>query len=143
MDQALQRAVDNGVKNLVVQPTHLMHGAEYDELTEAVEGYKDKFESVTIAEPLLGEVGDSDDAVNDDKKAVAEAITAEAVKTAGYDSLEVAEADGTAFVFMGHGTSHTAKISYSQMQSQMNDLGYKNVFIGTVEASRKILHVKQ
>ena len=133
MDQALQRAVDNGVKNLVVQPTHLMHGAEYDELTEAVEGYKDKFESVTIAEPLLGEVGDSDDAVNDDKKAVAEAITAEAVKTAGYDSLEVAEADGTAFVFMGHGTSHTAKISYSQMQSQMNDLGYDNVFIGTVE----------
>ena len=133
MDQALQRAVDNGVKNLVVQPTHLMHGAEYDELTEAVESYKDKFESVSIAEPLLGEVGDSDDAVNDDKKAVAEAITAEAVKTAGYDSLEVAEADGTAFVFMGHGTSHTAKISYSQMQSQMNDLGYKNVFIGTVE----------
>ena len=133
MDQALQRAVDNGVKNLVVQPTHLMHGAEYDELTEAVESYKDKFESVTIAEPLLGEVGDSDDAVNDNKKAVAEAITAEAVKTAGYDSLEVAEADGTAFVFMGHGTSHTAKISYSQMQSQMNDLGYKNVFIGTVE----------
>ena len=133
MDQALQRAVDNGVKNLVVQPTHLMHGAEYDELTEAVESYKDKFESVTIAEPLLGEVGDSDDAVNDDKKAVAEAITAEAVKTAGYDDLDAAEADGTAFVFMGHGTSHTAKISYSQMQSQMNDLGYKNVFIGTVE----------
>ena len=133
MDQALQRAVDNGVKNLVVQPTHLMHGAEYDELTEAVESYKDKFESVTIAEPLLGEVGDSDDAVNDDKKAVAEAITAEAVKTAGYDDLDAAEADGTAFVFMGHGTSHTAKISYSQMQSQMNDLGYNNVFIGTVE----------
>ena len=133
MDQALQRAVDNGVKNLVVQPTHLMHGAEYDELTEAVESYKDKFESVTIAEPLLGEVGDSDDAVNDDKKAVAEAITAEAVKTAGYDDLDAAEADGTAFVFMGHGTSHTAKISYSQMQSQMNDLGYDNVFIGTVE----------
>ena len=133
MDQALQRAVDNGVKNLVVQPTHLMHGAEYDELTAAVESYKDKFESVSIAEPLLGEVGDSDDAVNDDKKAVAEAITAEAVKTAGYDDLDAAEADGTAFVFMGHGTSHTAKISYSQMQSQMNDLGYKNVFIGTVE----------
>ena len=133
MDQALQRAVDNGVKNLIVQPTHLMHGAEYDELTEAVESYKDKFESVTIAEPLLGEVGDSDDAVNDDKKAVAEAITTEAVKTAGYDDLDAAEADGTAFVFMGHGTSHTAKISYSQMQSQMNDLGYDNVFIGTVE----------
>ena len=58
---------------------------------------------------------------------------AEAVKTAGFDSLDAAAADGTAFVFMGHGTSHTAKVSYSQMQAQMNALGYKNVFIGTVE----------
>ena len=133
MDQALQRAVDNGVKNLVVQPTHLMHGAEYDELTEAVESYKDKFESVKIAEPLLGEVGTDETAVNEDKAEVAEAITSEAVKTAGFDSLDAAKEDGTAFVFMGHGTSHTAKISYSQMQTQMNDLGYDNVFIGTVE----------
>ena len=133
MDQALERAVDNGVKNLVVQPTHLMHGAEYDELTEAVENYKDKFESVKIAEPLLGEVGADETAINEDKAAVAEAITAEAVKTAGFDSLDAAKEDGTAFVFMGHGTSHTAKISYSQMQAQMEQLGYENVFIGTVE----------
>ena len=133
MDQALERAIDNGVKNLVVQPTHLMHGAEYDELTEAVESYKDKFESVKIAEPLLGEVGTDETAVNEDKAEVAEAITSEAVKTAGFDSLDAAKEDATAFVFMGHGTSHTAKISYSQMQTQMNDLGYDNVFIGTVE----------
>ena len=133
MDQALERAVANNVKNLVVQPTHLMHGAEYDELTAAVEKYQDKFESVKIAEPLLGEVGDDASVVNDDKKAVAEAITAEAVKTANYDSLEAAKEDGTAFVFMGHGTSHTAKVSYSQMQTQMQELGYENVFIGTVE----------
>ena len=133
MDQALERAVDNGVKNLVVQPTHLMHGAEYDELTEAVENYKDIFESVKIAEPLLGEVGADETAINEDKAAVAEAITAEAVKTAGFDSLDAAKEEGTAFVFMGHGTSHTAKISYSQMQTQMEQLGYENVFIGTVE----------
>ena len=133
MDQALQRAVDNGVKNLIVQPTHLMHGAEYDELSEAVASYSDKFESVSIAEPLLGEVGSADDSVNSDKEAVAKAVTAEAVKTAGYESLDAAKEDGTAFVFMGHGTSHTAKISYSQMQNQMNALGYDNVFIGTVE----------
>ena len=133
MDQALERAVDNGVKNLVVQPTHLMHGAEYDELTEAVENYKDKFESVKIAEPLLGEVGADETAINEDKAAVAEAITAEAVKTAGFDSLDAAKEEGSAFVFMGHGTSHTAKISYSQMQAQMEQLGYENVFIGTVE----------
>ena len=133
MDQALDRAVANGVKNLVVQPTHLMHGAEYDELMEAVEKYKDQFASVAVAEPLLGEVGADAAAVNDDKKTVAEELTAEAVKTAGYDSLEAAKEDGVAFVFMGHGTSHTAKVSYSQMQAQMKDLGYDNVFIGTVE----------
>lgn len=133
VDQALERAVDNGVKNLVVQPTHLMRGAEYDELVEAVENYKDKFETVKIAEPLLGEVGADADAVNSDKEAVAKALTAEAVKDADYDSLDAAKEDGTAFVFMGHGTSHTAKVSYSQMQTQMKDLGYDNVFIGTVE----------
>lgn len=133
MDQALDRAVANGVKNLVVQPTHLMHGAEYDELMEAVEAYKDQFASVKVAEPLLGEVGSDAAVVNDDKKAVAENLTAEAVKTAGYDSLDAAKEDGVAFVFMGHGTSHTAKVSYSQMQTQMNELGYENVFIGTVE----------
>ncbi len=133
MDQALERAVKNGVKNLVVQSTHLMHGAEYDELSEAVEKYKDKFESVKIAEPLLGEVGSDATVVNEDKKAVAEILTEEAVEKAGYDSLDAAKEEGTAFVFMGHGTSHTAKISYSQMQSQMTSLGYDNVFIGTVE----------
>ena len=133
MQQALDRAVANGVKNLVVQPTHLMHGAEYDEMVEAIDAYKDKFESVAIAEPMLGEVGDDATVINDDKAAVAQAITDEAVKEAGYDSMEAAAEDGTAFVFMGHGTSHTAKVSYSQMQTQMKDLGYDNVFIGTVE----------
>ena len=133
MDQALERAVSNGVKNLVVQPTHLMHGAEYDELMESVEAYQDQFESVKVAEPLLGEVGEDATVINADKEAVAEAITSEAVETAGYDSLDAAKEDGAAFVFLGHGTSHTAKVSYSQMQTQMNDLGYDNVFIGTVE----------
>ena len=133
MQQAMDRAVANGVKNLVVQPTHLMHGAEYDEMCEAVEQYRDKFDSVAIAEPLLGEVGEDATVINADKEAVAAAITAEAVKTAGYDDAAAAAADGTAFVFMGHGTSHTAKVSYSQMQTAMQTLGYDNVFIGTVE----------
>ena len=133
MQQALDRAVENGVKNLVVQPTHLMHGAEYDEMTEAINGYKDKFESVAIAEPMLGEVGDDATVINDDKKAVAQAITDEACKEAGFDSMDAAAEAGTAFVFMGHGTSHTANITYDQMQTQMENLGFKNAFIGTVE----------
>ena len=133
MQQAMDRAVANGVKNLVVQPTHLMHGAEYDEMMEMIDSYRDKFESVAVAEPLLGEVGADAAAINSDKEAVAKAITAAAVKDAGFDSLDAAAAEKTAFVFMGHGTSHTAKVSYSQMQTTMQTLGYDNVFIGTVE----------
>ena len=133
MEQAMERAVANGVKNLVVQPTHLMHGAEYDEMMEMIDSYRDKFESVAIAEPLLGEVGNDATVINPDKEEVAKAVTAEAVQTAGYESLTAAAEDGTAFVFMGHGTSHTAKVSYSQMQTTMQTLGYDNVFIGTVE----------
>lgn len=133
MQQALDRAVENGVKNLVVQPTHLMHGAEYDEMTEALEEYQDKFESVAIAEPMLGDVGDDATVINADKEAVAKAVTDAAVADAGFDSMEAAAEDGTAFVFLGHGTSHTAKVSYSQMQTQMEELGFANAFIGTVE----------
>ena len=133
VDQALERAVSNNVKNLVVQPTHLMHGAEYDELCDTLEKYSDKFESIALAEPLLGEVGKDASVINEDKKAVAEAIVKEAVKSAGFKDPDEAKKDGTAFVFMGHGTAHTAKISYLQMASQMKELGYENVFIGTVE----------
>lgn len=133
VEQALDRAVANGVKNLVVQPTHLMHGAEYDDLVEAVEAYADNFDSVKIAEPLLGEVGADAAETNSDKETVAKAVVDQAVSETEYDSLDAAAEEGVAFVFMGHGTSHTAKVTYSQMQTQMNDLGYDNVFIGTVE----------
>ncbi|MDY4396140.1 MAG: sirohydrochlorin cobaltochelatase [Oscillospiraceae bacterium] len=133
MTQALERAVANGVKNLVVQPTHLMHGAEYDEMCAAIDEYRDQFESVSIAEPLLGEVGSDATVINADKEAVAKAITAAAVEASGFDSLEAAKEAGTAFVFLGHGTAHVARVSYSQMSTQMQQLGYENVFIGTVE----------
>lgn len=133
MDQALERAVNNGVKNLIVQPTHLMHGAEYDEMSEAIAEYADKFDTVVIAEPLLGTVGKDAAEVNTDKENAAKAIVAAALSDAEYDTTEAAAADGIAFVLMGHGTSHTAKITYTQMQQQMNNLGYENVFIGTVE----------
>ncbi len=133
MTQALERAVANGVKNLVVQPTHLMHGAEYDEMCAAIDEYRDQFESVSIAEPLLGEVGSDATVINADKEAVAKAITAAAAEASGFDSLEAAKEAGAAFVLLGHGTAHVARVSYSQMSTQMQQLGYENVFIGTVE----------
>ena len=133
MTQALERAVANGVKNLVVQPTHLMHGAEYDEMCAAIDDYRDQFESVSIAEPLLGEVGSDASVINADKEAVARAVAAAAVEASGFDSLEAAKEAGAAFVLLGHGTAHVARVSYSQMSTQMQQLGYENVFIGTVE----------
>lgn len=133
MQQAMDRAVANGVKNLVIQPTHLMHGAEYDEMMEVAEAYRDQFESVAVAEPMLGPVGDDATVINEDKQAVAKAVADAAVADAGYETMDAAAEDGTAFVFLGHGTAHTAKVTYSQIQTQMNELGYANVFIGTVE----------
>ena len=133
MNQALDRAAANGVTTLVVQPTHLMHGAEYDEMCAALEEYKDKIGTIVVAEPLLGEVGSDATVINEDKAAVAQSITAAAVAAAGYESLDAAAQDGVAFVFMGHGTAHTAKVTYSQMNTQMAELGYANVFVGTVE----------
>ena len=133
MDQALERAVANGVKTLVVQPTHLMHGAEYDEMCEALDAYKDKIENIVVAEPLLGEVGNDATVINADKEAVAKAVVATAVADGKFESIDKAAEDGTALVLMGHGTAHVAKVTYSQMQTQMEKLGYKNVFIGTVE----------
>ena len=135
MQQALDRAVANGVKNLVVQPTHLMHGAEYDELVAALDEYSGNFESVAIAEPLLGEVGADATAINEDKATAAEAMVAAAVESSDYDSLDAMKEDGTALVFMGHGTSHVANVTYDQMQTQMDELGYENIFVGTVEGN--------
>ena len=133
MEQALERAVANGVKQLVVQPTHLMHGAEYDEMCAAIEKVRDKFESVEIAEPMLGEVGNDATVINADKEAVAKAVVAAALSESGYESTAAAKEAGVAYVLMGHGTAHVAKVTYSQMAAQMDKLGYENVFIGTVE----------
>ena len=121
VEQALELAKEAGIKNLVVAPTHLMHGAEYDELVAGLEAYKADM-NIVVAEPLLGEVGADATIINDDKKAVAEAVVAAA-----------AVPEDSALVLMGHGTSHEANVTYNQMQTVMDELGYKNVFIGTVE----------
>ena len=125
MEQALDRAVANNVKELVVQPTHLMHGAEYDEMCEALAAYEDKFEKIIICEPLLN--------TDKDKTDVAKAVVEATIADSDYDSLEAADAAGAAIVYMGHGTSHEANVTYTEMQAIFDGLGYKNVFVGTVE----------
>lgn len=117
VDAALERAVNNGVKNLVVQPTHLMHGLEYDELVEEVGNYSDAFDQVVFGEPLLSS--------DDDFARVEKAITE---WTASYDDGE------TAICFMGHGTEADSNEVYQKMQDLLTKDGYTNYFVGTVEA---------
>ena len=114
----MDRAVDNKVKNLVIQPTHLMNGLEYTDLVNEVAEYSDAFEKVAVGEPLL--------TTDDDFKAVIKAITE---ATAEYDDGE------TAICFMGHGTEAESNQVYSMMQEMLTDAGYKNYYVGTVEAS--------
>lgn len=117
VDAALKRAMDNGVKKLVIQPTHLMNGLEYDELVDTVANYADGFESIVFGEPLLTS--------DEDFAAVEKAITG---WTSEYDDGE------TAICFMGHGTEADSNGVYTKMQELLTADGYENYFIGTVEA---------
>ncbi|MBQ1720566.1 MAG: sirohydrochlorin cobaltochelatase [Lachnospiraceae bacterium] len=118
LDAGLQRAVDNGVKELVIQPTHLMNGIEYTELSDAVAQYADAFESVKIGAPLL--------TTDEDFKNVEQALVD---WTKEYD-------DGkTAIVFMGHGTEAESNGVYAKMQELFTADGYANYYVGTVEAT--------
>jgi len=114
--EAMERLIADGVKNVVVQPTHIMNGFEFDDLEAAVSMYKDKFDSLKLGEPLLTEVEDYREVI----KAVMK-------------SIPEADSEDTAIVFMGHGTHHYANATYSQLELMMHDEGYENVFIGTVE----------
>ena len=119
--QALDRAVDNGVKTLVVQPTHLMNGFEYTDLVDELATYADAFEAIAVGEPLL--------TTDEDSAAVADAIVE---ATAAYDDGE------TAICFMGHGTEADSNGVYAKMQTVLTDKGCANYFVGTVEATPSV-----
>ncbi len=119
--EALERAIANGVKTLVVQPTHLMHGFEYTDLIGELAGYADAFEQIAIAEPLLSS--------EEDFRAVAETVTE---ATASYDDGE------TAICFMGHGTEAESNSVYAKMQTVLTEAGFEHHFIGTVEATPSV-----
>lgn len=118
LNAALQRAADNGVKNLVIQPTHLMNGLEYDEIVDTAANYSDAFDKVVFGAPLLTS--------DDDFDRVAKAITD---WTSEYDDGE------TAICFMGHGTEADSNSVYSKMQDTLTNMGFANYYVGTVEAT--------
>lgn len=113
---ALERAVNDGVKTVIVQPTHVMDGTEYHfKIKDTVDKYMDKFEKITIADPLL--------ITDDDFEDLIASITAKGITDAQ-----------TANVFMGHGSPAESNMVYTKLQTLLNDKGFDNYFIGTVEA---------
>ena len=127
--EAMDRAVSNHVKKLVVQPTHLMDGAEYDEFTAVVNQYKDKIPSISIGSPLLS----VKDPKNGDYTPVSEADYESVIKIITDETATYAADADTAVVFMGHGTSHAANKVYEDLQERITKDGYSHYFIGTVE----------
>lgn len=122
--EAMERLVKGGVKDVVIQPTHVMNGFEYDDVVAEIAPYEDKFDSFKFGSPLLITDADFD--------GVVAAITA---GTADYD------ADGTAIVFMGHGTEHESNATYAKLQQKLADAGHANYFVGTVEAEPTVEEV--
>lgn len=119
--QALDRAVANGVKTLVVQPTHLMNGLEYNDLKKELDKYKDKFDKIALGEPLLTS--------DEDYKQVIAAIT--------NDTKEYLDGE-TAICFMGHGTEADSNKVYATLQEKLKAAGYNDYFVGTVEAKPSV-----
>lgn len=119
--QALDRAVANGVKTLIVQPTHLMNGLEYNDLKKELDKYKDKFDKIALGEPLLTS--------DEDFKQVIAAIT--------NDTKEYLDGE-TAICFMGHGTEADSNKVYATLQEKLKAAGYNDYFVGTVEATPSV-----
>lgn len=115
--EAMERLVADGVKEVIIQPTHVMNGYEYDDLVEETVAYADKFDSFKVGATLLASNADYD-----------RLVTVLAEETAEYNT------DGTAIVFMGHGTEHDANATYAKLQRKLTGAGYNNYFVGTVEA---------
>ena len=114
--EAMDRLVADGVKKVVIQPTHVMNGAEYDDVMAEIAPYADKFDAFAVGAPLLTS--------HEDYEAVIEALLAD---------NEHAGSDEVALVYMGHGTHHFANATYSQLEMMMHAEGYENAFVGTVE----------
>ena len=119
--QALERMVQEGVKNVILQPTHVMTGYEYDDMVAEASKFEGKFDSLKISRPVLVEDADYETLVS---------VLAE--------ETEAYNADGTAVVFMGHGTEHEANATYTKLQAQFHLAGYRNYYIGTVEATPSV-----
>lgn len=113
--EAVEQMLRDGVREVLVQPTHVINGIENDIMKEEILAFKDRFSSVSFGTPLL---------------------TSQADCTAVIQALvqEFHPDEQTALVLMGHGTEHHANTVYAALDYACKDTGHSNIFIGTVEA---------
>lgn len=123
--EAMQKLVDEGYGTVIVQPTHVMNGEEYDEMMELTAPFEDKFAVIKYGKPLLTSTDDYEEVIN--------AIVAETPQI---------QDKTTAVVFMGHGTEHFANATYAALDYRFKAMGYDNVFVGTVEGYPDIDKIK-
>lgn len=112
---ALERLAGEGYADILIQPTHVMNGEEYHKLADQAEGFRSRFDKLTVGVPLL---------------------------TAAEDYLDLGRAlmeilppkrEERAVLYMGHGSEHQANSAYALMEYAFHDLGRDDVIVGTVE----------
>lgn len=114
--EAMEKMLQDGITDVLVQPTHVINGIENDLMKEDALAFQEQFHSISFGDPLLTS--------EQDNLAVIDAITSE-FKTLTKDEV---------LVLMGHGTTHYANAIYAALDYTFKDKGYSNIFLGTVEA---------
>ncbi len=114
LTEALRQLQAEKIRHVIIQPTHLLYGYEYDKLKAEAEAMSDSFESLVLGRPLLADSQDLQ-------------------RLARHLSQDHPPVPGQAIVFMGHGTEHSANAAYPALQTALSLLGRRDLYIGTVE----------
>lgn len=114
--EAFRRMQEDGITDVIVQPTHVINGIENDLMTQEALAFRMDFHSILFGDPLL--------TTQEDNRYMIEAIRSE------FSGL----ADDEVLVLMGHGTTHYSNSIYAALDYMFKDHGYPNIFLGTVES---------
>ncbi len=120
--EALNRMAEDGIEDVIVQPTHIINGIENDRMMEDLMEHMSLFRRIRVGKPLLSSV--------DDYKKSIHAVMAQT-------ELQPDEM----LVLMGHGTDHHANSAYPTLEYTFHALGYNQVLVGTVESFPELKNV--
>lgn len=122
--EAMEQMMADQVERVIVQPTHIINGIENEKMLSELAEYRNHFASIQVGEPLLS-------SIEDYKKAVHALMG------------EVELAQDEVLLLMGHGTDHHATAAYPALEYVFHNLGYHNVFVGTVEGFPELEDVRK